>query len=258
MSASSPSSPAMLDDDRGDEDVDRSEEEMEAVAAEEDEMGAVSEEEEEEEEEGGWGGGGSGAHDILRELIAHVVSVSPSRGPYFLRENIALVIKLTRRLLDTSVAAAEAQGADPAGLDAAAAAALQPMLEATIGLIAVDAKLAKEERGRTMRSCGVQILGALAMSGTLDLGGLVPLVRHKGLTDSPGHPVSGDARYMCTGVATCLMDKEATTGRPLHSAAASLLGKGGPLYIIYSHPPRLNGALNSSSIFNLISHHHHL
>jgi hypothetical protein len=70
------------------------------------------------------------AHGILRELTAHVVWVSPSRSPIALRQNIALVIKLTRRLMDAAVAAAEARGADAAGLDAAAAAALQPMLEA--------------------------------------------------------------------------------------------------------------------------------
>jgi hypothetical protein len=71
-------------------------------------------------------------------------------------------------------------------------------IEATIGLTAADPNVAKEEKGRTMQLCGMQILGALAMSGTLDLGGLIPLVRHKGPADSPGHPVEGDAVYICT------------------------------------------------------------
>ena len=87
--------------------------------------------------DGGGDGGSGGASSVaavLRELAAHVVSVTPSKTPHMLRQNIALAMRLTRRLLDTSVAAAAAAATrvspvDQAGLDAAAAAALQPMLE---------------------------------------------------------------------------------------------------------------------------------
>jgi len=66
------------------------------------------------------------------------------------------------------------------------------------------------------------------MSGTLDLGGLIPLVRHKGLGDSPGHPVGDGTEprcFLCMGVTMCLVPpKSLSGGRPLHAAAASLLG----------------------------------
>ena len=78
-----------------------------------------------------------------------------------------------------------------------------------------------------MRSCGVQIVGALAMAGTLDLGGHVPRVRHDGgKGGGAGWEVDPGCKfaYICAGVATCLMEPGASTGRPLHAAAASLLG----------------------------------
>jgi hypothetical protein len=99
-----------------------------------------------------------------------------------------------------------------------------------IELIDVDPALGSREEGRTMRACGVQIVGALAMAGTLDLGGHVPRVRHGAIvpreTQSAGWAIDADCKfaYICAGVATCLMDPGASTGRPLHAAAASLLG----------------------------------
>ena len=60
-----------------------------------------------------------------------------------------------------------------------------------------------------MRSCGVQIVGALAMAGTLDLGGHVPRMRHDGgKGGGAGWEVDPGCKfaYICAGVATCLME----------------------------------------------------
>jgi hypothetical protein len=102
---------------------------------------------------------------------------------------------------------------------------------------------ADAEAGRTARLCGVQIVGALAHSGVLDLGGETPVIRYvpetKTKTEknhgnenrdadepkSPGFAVTGwTSEFLCLGATTCLMEAGSTSGRPLHAAAASLLG----------------------------------
>ena len=99
----------------------------------------------------------------------------------------------------------------------------RPVLDAVVRLIQSNGE---GEDDRLSRSCGIQILGALAMRGTIDLGAPVPLVRHAGVDASPGYPVDerSDAALVCAGTVGCLMRPGDTTGRPLHSAAASLLG----------------------------------
>ena len=106
---------------------------------------------------------------------------------------------------------------------------------------------ADAEYGRTARLCGVQIVGALANSGVLDLGGEAPVIRYVAETRtsardenenengvdakhspkpiSPGFAVTGwTSEFLCLGATTCLMEAGSTSGRPLHAAAASLLG----------------------------------
>ena len=166
--------------------------------------------------------------EILREFTAHVVRVAPIKAPYVLRQNISLVTQLTGRLVRASVRRARGGGiVSNEDLDRIAADALTPALDSVIELIDVDPALGSREEGRTMRSCGVQIVGALAMAGTLDLGGRVPRVRHDGGEGGgAGWEVDPGCKfaYICAGVATCLMEPGASTGRPLHAAAASLLG----------------------------------
>ena len=163
----------------------------------------------------------------MREFTAHVVRVAPIKAPYVLRQNISLVTQLTNGLVRSSVRRARAEGlVSDDDLDRVAAGALTPALDSVIELIDVDPALGSREEGRTMRACGVQIVGALAMAGTLDLGGHVPRVRHGVGENSAGWAIDADCKfaYICAGVATCLMDPGASTGRPLHAAAASLLG----------------------------------
>ena len=166
--------------------------------------------------------------ELLQEFTAHVVRVAPIKAPYVLRQNISLVTQLTGRLVRASVRRARGRGiVSDDGLDRIAADALKPALDSVIELIDVDPALGSREEGRTMRSCGVQIVGALAMAGTLDLGGHVPRVRHDGgKGGGAGWEVDPGCKfaYICAGVATCLMEPGASTGRPLHAAAASLLG----------------------------------
>ena len=166
--------------------------------------------------------------ELLREFTAHVVRVAPIKAPYVLRQNISLVTQLTGRLVRASVRRARGRGmVSNDDLDKIAADALKPALDSVIELIDVDPALGSREEGRTMRSCGVQIVGALAMAGTLDLGGHVPRVRHDGGEGGgAGWEVDPGCKfaYICAGVATCLMEPGASTGRPLHAAAASLLG----------------------------------
>ena len=160
----------------------------------------------------------------LREFVAHVVSTCPSRNAFTLRQNVSLVVQLSSRLVAAAVSAAAASSAnDAVSLDRAAAAALRPVLDAVVRLIQSNGE---GEDDRLSRSCGIQILGALAMRGTIDLGAPVPLVRHAGVDASPGYPVDerSDAALVCAGTVGCLMRPGDTTGRPLHSAAASLLG----------------------------------
>ena len=164
----------------------------------------------------------------MREFTAHVVRVAPIKAPYVLRQNISLVTQLTGRLVRASVRRARGRGmVSNDDLDKIAADALKPALDSVIELIDVDPALGSREEGRTMRSCGVQIVGALAMAGTLDLGGHVPRVRHDGGEGGgAGWEVDPGCKfaYICAGIATCLMEPGASTGRPLHAAAASLLG----------------------------------
>lgn len=164
--------------------------------------------------------------DALVELTSHVVSSSPSRAPFVLTQNIALAVKLARRTMDAALDKARKRGEDaPTALDAVAASALAPTLSAIVKLVAVDDTLARSEEGRAMRSCGVQMFGALALVGTLDLGGEFVAVRHAGEEDSPGCVLPEcDARRVCVGVTTCLMEPGTSSGKPLHAAAASLLG----------------------------------
>ena len=164
--------------------------------------------------------------DALVELTSHVVSSSPSRAPFVLKQNIALAVKLARRTMDAALDKARKRGEDaPTALDAVAASALAPTLSAIVKLVAVDDTLARSEEGRAMRSCGVQMFGALALVGTLDLGGEFVAVRHAGEEDSPGCVLPEcDARRVCVGVTTCLMEPGTSSGKPLHAAAASLLG----------------------------------
>jgi len=172
-------------------------------------------------------GGDVKVEQILREFTAHVVRVAPIKAPYVLRQNISLVTQLTNGLVRSSVRRARAEGlVSDDDLDRVAAGALTPALDSVIELIDVDSALGSREEGRTMRACGVQIVGALAMAGTLDLGGHVPRVRHGVGENSAGWAIDADCKfaYICAGVATCLMDPGASTGRPLHAAAASLLG----------------------------------
>ena len=90
------------------------------------------------------------------------------------------------RLVAAAVSAAAASSAnDAVSLDRAAAAALRPVLDAVVRLIQSNGE---GEDDRLSRSCGIQILGALAMRGTIDLGAPVPLVRHAGVDASPGVP----------------------------------------------------------------------
>jgi hypothetical protein len=200
----------------------------------------------------------------LRELAAAVVSFSPSRNQFTLRQNIGLAVRLNLRLADCAARDAIASGASPAEVDKEAARALRPALDAAVDLIKGDESSqnksksydattksksrADSEQGRLARLCGVQIIGALANAGVLDLGGEAPVVRHvpcvteggeggdlpgdeKKTKPKPSAPktpgcavTDGDAAFLCIGATTCLMEPGATSGRPLHAAAASLLG----------------------------------
>ena len=179
----------------------------------------------------------------LRELATRVVTASPSRNTRTLRQNIGLAVSLNMRLVEAAAKDAIADDASAAEVDAAAAKALRPALEAAVELIK-QASSKSTKDGRLASLCGVQIIGALANSGVLDLGGDAPVVRYvpvekdetkdekdsknvpeKSKFKSPGCVVAdGDAAFLCIGATTCLMAEGATSGRPLHAAASSLLG----------------------------------
>ena len=194
----------------------------------------------------------------VQELAARVVTASPSRNAFTLRHNVALAVSLARRLvgaagrraLETAGAGSGAGAADAA--DAAAARALRPALDAAADLMASDLSKAEPgarnvsradaEAGRTARLCGVQIVGALANAGVLDLGGETPVIRYApeepfsgkkrgddddedAIPKSSGFAVTGwTSEFLCAGATTCLMEAGSTSGRPLHAAAVSLLG----------------------------------
>ena len=198
----------------------------------------------------------------VQELAARVITASPSRNAHTLRQNVALAVALARRLVESAgLRALETEGAGAAdAADAAAARALRPALDAAVDLMAADLSKpapgasppgtrslsrADAEYGRTARLCGVQIVGALANSGVLDLGGEAPVIRYVAETRtsardenehgvdakhspkpiSPGFAVTGwTSEFLCLGATTCLMEAGSTSGRPLHAAAASLLG----------------------------------
>ena len=198
----------------------------------------------------------------VQELAARVITASPSRNAHTLRQNVALAVALARRLVESAgLRTLETEGAGAAdAADAAAARALRPALDAAVDLMAADLSKpapgasppgtrslsrADAEYGRTARLCGVQIVGALANSGVLDLGGEAPVIRYVAETRtsardenengvaakhspkpiSPGFTVTGwTSEFLCLGATTCLMEAGSTSGRPLHAAAASLLG----------------------------------
>ena len=197
----------------------------------------------------------------VQELAARVITASPSRNAHTLRQNVALAVALARRLVESAgLRALETEGAGAADAADAAARALRPALDAAVDLMAADLSKpapgasppgtrslsrADAEYGRTARLCGVQIVGALANSGVLDLGGEAPVIRYVAETRtsardenehgvdakhspkpiSPGFAVTGwTSEFLCLGATTCLMEAGSTSGRPLHAAAASLLG----------------------------------
>ena len=191
----------------------------------------------------------------VQELTARVITASPSRNALTLRQNVALAVSLARRLVGAAGRRAlETEGsgtaAAAAAADAAAARALRPALDAAADLMASDLSKpasvaafsrADADTGRTARLCGVQIVGALANGGVLDLGGETPVIRYvpeerdderdenrndaSERTKSRGFAVTGwTSEFLCAGATTCLMEAGANAGRILHGAAASFLG----------------------------------